>query len=191
MALCNLKRRAADGTLDSIPKRVPKGATSRNITPPTDPVVSIPRALPTKLRSWTDDASMLKCFHSFMTSAAPPLKKLLVNTIHFTPTVQTRGQGLHDGAFVLQYSLCETAAGGWWLFHAVVRATTCGTTLGRSISLQHLKSPRLSAPARTGMQCACVQLSMGSCSPHTGIASVRIFGPACSSSRGGVMISQC
>ena len=58
---------------------------------------------------------MLKCFHSFMTSAAPPLKKLLVNTIHFTPTVQTRGQGLHDGAFVLQYSLCETAAGGWWV----------------------------------------------------------------------------
>jgi hypothetical protein len=115
MALCNLKRRAADGTLDSIPKRAPKGATSRNITPPTVPVVSIPRALPAKPRSWIDDASMLKRFHAFLTSAAPQLKKLLVNGNHFTPTVQTRGQGLHDGAFVLQYSLYETATGGWWV----------------------------------------------------------------------------
>jgi hypothetical protein len=115
MALCNLKRRAADGTLDSIPKRAPKGATSRNITPPTDPIVTIPRSLSTKLRSWTDDASMLKRFHSFMTSAAPQLKKLLANGNHFTPTIQTRGQGLHDGAFVLQFSLYETPAGGWWV----------------------------------------------------------------------------
>ena len=122
MALDNLNRRAAAGTLDSFPKHSPKGASSRCITRRTDPVVAIPRALSTVPRAWTGEGSMVANFHAFMTSAGRRLSKILGDRNVFTPTTQARGQGLHDGAFVLQFSLYSVPGGGWWI------APRCGAS---------------------------------------------------------------
>lgn len=115
MALQNLLEMERLNILDMIPARPQFAPGSHIITPDLAPSMKWPKPV-----AWNNAnmPSHLKDFHREMSTMAPLLRKIVLQTpdwVKFSPTVVKRGEAKFLGRNVLQVQVKKTPVGQWWV----------------------------------------------------------------------------
>lgn len=119
MALQNLLEMERLNILDMIPARPQFAPGSHIITPDLAPSMKWPKPV-----AWNNAnmPSHLKDFHREMSTMAPLLRKIVLQTpdwVKFSPTVVKRGEAKFLGRNVLQVQVKKTPVGQWWVRFSV------------------------------------------------------------------------